>query len=147
MIMSVVPIGTISPYAGVIADIPEGWFICDGANGTVNLTATFVYGIATEVGSGDKGGNKDSVTISHFHTATFTGNALAAHAHANWAGGAGAGSGSGGSSAFGICGNGAGGINPAQLPTGSVTTTADGNDGTDRNLPSFAKLLFIQRIA
>ena len=31
------PIGTILPYVGDLADIPKGWYLCDGSNGTPNL--------------------------------------------------------------------------------------------------------------
>ena len=31
------PRGTILPYAGKIADIPTGWYVCDGDNGTPKL--------------------------------------------------------------------------------------------------------------
>ena len=31
------PIGTILPYVGNLADIPKGWYLCDGSNGTPNL--------------------------------------------------------------------------------------------------------------
>jgi len=31
------PIGTILPYIGDLADIPKGWHLCDGSDGTPNL--------------------------------------------------------------------------------------------------------------
>ena len=61
-----VPIGFIGMWSGVVADIPEGWGLCDG--GTYNATATpdlrdrFIVG-AGDLGDGsnfdptDKGGN------------------------------------------------------------------------------------------
>lgn len=38
------PIGTILPYTGLLADIPSGWHLCDGTNGTPNLTGQFLQG-------------------------------------------------------------------------------------------------------
>lgn len=32
------PVGTILPYQGAIKDIPEKWALCNGSNGTPNLT-------------------------------------------------------------------------------------------------------------
>ena len=39
------PIGTILPYVGAIKDIPKGWALCDGLNGTPNLTGRFLEGV------------------------------------------------------------------------------------------------------
>ena len=38
------PIGTILPFIGDLADIPKGWYLCDGSNGTPNLTGRFLQG-------------------------------------------------------------------------------------------------------
>ena len=42
------PIGTILPYVGDLADIPKGWYLCDGSNGTPNLTGRFLEGTTTK---------------------------------------------------------------------------------------------------
>ncbi len=39
--------GVISLWHGLIANIPSGWLVCDGNNGTPNLLAKFVEGVAT----------------------------------------------------------------------------------------------------
>lgn len=36
--------GTILPYVGSLADIPDGWHLCDGTNGTPNLKDKFIMG-------------------------------------------------------------------------------------------------------
>ena len=38
------PIGTILPYIGDLSKIPHGWALCDGNNGTPNLTGRFLQG-------------------------------------------------------------------------------------------------------
>jgi len=38
------PIGVILPYVGLVADIPTGWALCDGQNGTVDMRNKFVMG-------------------------------------------------------------------------------------------------------
>lgn len=67
----------IRMFYGTLAQIPDGWALCDGASGRPNLLAKFIRGIATvstepEVNSG----GADSVTLteanmpSHTHAAT-----------------------------------------------------------------------------
>ena len=42
------PVGTILPYVGSLADIPKGWHLCDGTDGTPNLLDNrFLEGDAT----------------------------------------------------------------------------------------------------
>ena len=41
---SSLPIGTIIPYAGDLSKIPYGWHLCDGSNGTPNLSGRFLEG-------------------------------------------------------------------------------------------------------
>lgn len=38
------PIGTITLWSGAIVDIPGGWRLCDGDNGTPDLRDNFVIG-------------------------------------------------------------------------------------------------------
>lgn len=42
------PIGTILPYVGNLADIPKGWYLCDGSNGTPDLRNRFLEGTTTK---------------------------------------------------------------------------------------------------
>jgi len=52
------PIGTIVLWSGAISDIPENWQICDGTNGTPDLTAKFViHADADSGGTYDVGDN------------------------------------------------------------------------------------------
>ena len=79
------PIGTIALWSGALATIPDGWQICDGTNGTVNLKDRFVVGAGSLYNPGTTGGSADAVVPSHTHTATststFTGTALPTHGH------------------------------------------------------------------
>ena len=38
------PKGTILPYTGLLSDIPAGWHLCDGTDGTPNLIGQFLQG-------------------------------------------------------------------------------------------------------
>ena len=40
-------IDKVDMYAGAMANIPAGWHLCDGANGTVDLRGRFVVGLDT----------------------------------------------------------------------------------------------------
>ena len=48
---------------GVTSDIPDGWHLCDGTNGTPNLKDRFIVGAGNSYSVGDTGGS-DSVTLS-----------------------------------------------------------------------------------
>lgn len=55
--------GTIVMWAGTIADIPDGYVICDGNAGTPNLLAKFVEGVATA--ATDPGTTGSDTTHTH----------------------------------------------------------------------------------
>lgn len=77
---SAIPIGCIVMWGGSVSNIPSGWRICDGTNNTPDLRDRFVIGARSDstspattfvTGADTKtGGNKDSVVVSHGHTAT-----------------------------------------------------------------------------
>lgn len=70
---ALVPTGLISMWSGTIANIPAGWFLCDGTNGTPNLADKFVLGTTTNAQIGNTGGSKDIAV-----TGTTDGHALTA---------------------------------------------------------------------
>lgn len=68
------PVGTILPYTGKLSDIPSGWYLCDGSNGTPDLRDRFLTGVGCSYNLGDTGGeNFHALTIdempSHRHNA------------------------------------------------------------------------------
>jgi microcystin-dependent protein len=70
-----VPRGIITMWSGAIADIPSGWALCDGSNGTPDLRDRFIVGAGESYNVGDTGGS-NTVTLttsqipSHSHTAS-----------------------------------------------------------------------------
>jgi microcystin-dependent protein len=70
-----IPEGLISMWSGSIGSIPSGWYLCDGSNGTPNLTDRFIIGAGSTYAVNGTGGAA-SVTLvtgnmpSHTHTAT-----------------------------------------------------------------------------
>ena len=80
------PVGSIIMFNGLSSEIPDGWHICDGTDGTPNLTGKFIKASNT---SGETGG-KSSIQILEEnmprHTHTFVGNQVTtseagAHTH------------------------------------------------------------------
>lgn len=72
-----IPAGLISMWSGSIGSIPSGWYLCDGSNGTPNLTDRFIVGAGSTYAVNGTGG-VSSVTLTtsnmpaHTHTATST---------------------------------------------------------------------------
>lgn len=85
------PTGGIIMWSGTIANIPSGWYLCDGTNSTPDLTDRFIVGSTTDSGSthdiGDTGGaNSTTLTTSqlpaHTHGAgTLATDSAGAHSH------------------------------------------------------------------
>ena len=46
-----VPTGVISMWSGSVDTVPDGWAVCDGSNGTPDLTGRFVVGAGSSVNS------------------------------------------------------------------------------------------------
>ena len=51
-----IPSGVIVMWSGSIANIPAGWALCDGTNGTPNLRDRFIVGAGNTYNPGDTGG-------------------------------------------------------------------------------------------
>lgn len=66
-ITGAMPSGGIIMWSGAIVDIPSGWNICDGTNGTPDLRDRFVIGAGSTYAVDDIGGS-DSVNLQHSHT-------------------------------------------------------------------------------
>lgn len=52
-----VPAGAILMWAGLLADVPRGWALCNGTNGTPDLRDKFILGWTDAVEPGDTGGS------------------------------------------------------------------------------------------
>ncbi len=60
------PAGLIVMWSGLVANIPDGWYICDGSNGTPDLRDKFILSVGTAEEPGATGG---STTYTHAGTA------------------------------------------------------------------------------
>jgi hypothetical protein len=57
-----VPCGVIVMWSGSSSSIPSGWYLCDGNNGTPDLTDRFIVGAGGDYSPGDTGGS-NKVTL------------------------------------------------------------------------------------
>lgn len=70
---SSLPAGLIVMWHGLIANIPSGWVLCDGANGTPDLRDRFVKGAGAAEEAGDTGGAATHTHADHAsHTHTYS---------------------------------------------------------------------------
>lgn len=51
------PTGCIVMWSGAASDVPDGWYLCDGTNGTPDLRDRFVVGAGNAYTPGATGGN------------------------------------------------------------------------------------------
>ena len=63
-----VPSGGIILWSGSSSSIPTGWVLCNGSNGTPNLTDKFVIGAGSGYNVGNTGGSADAIVVTHSHT-------------------------------------------------------------------------------
>ena len=82
-----IPRGLIAMWSGSVDNIPSGWALCDGSNGTPDLRDRFIVGAGGNYDVGDTGG-ANTVTLntnqipSHSHGAgTLTTNTTGSHSH------------------------------------------------------------------
>lgn len=64
---NIVPRGVILMWSGAENNIPDGWALCDGTNGTPDLRNRFVIGAGGKFDAGEIGGN-ETIDISHSHS-------------------------------------------------------------------------------
>ena len=67
-VSSPVPVGGIIMFNAAFSEIPANFQLCDGSNGTPNMTDKFVYGTNTENEIGDTGGSANTPVVSHTHS-------------------------------------------------------------------------------
>lgn len=71
------PVGLIAVWRGSLDAIPDGWELCDGNNGTPDLTGRYPRGAETDIG--DSGGG----LAAHTHTSPSHSHAINGHSHSS----------------------------------------------------------------
>ena len=145
--------GMIMMWSGTIATIPSGWLLCNGSNGTPDLRNKFIIGAYADSSSQARtsvtgsytqtGGSKDSIVVSHTHTATVND---PGHKHTWGYGKEGDDNGYGGSYQEFTLAPGSDTTSIQTATTGiSVTNSTTGSSGTNANLPPYYALAFIMK--
>jgi len=70
--MASLPANIVIVWSGAIVDIPDGWFLCNGTNGTPDLRNRFSVGSGSKYLLDEGGGTKDAVNVSHTHSVSNT---------------------------------------------------------------------------
>jgi len=81
---SSIPSGLIAMWHGTIADIPNGWYLCNGSNNTPNLQDKFIVGAGSSYAVENTGGSADAIVVSHAHSFSESGstaNGGGSHTH------------------------------------------------------------------
>ena len=150
-----VPSGGIIMWSGSIANIPAGWLLCNGSNGTPNLVDRFVVGAGSTYSVGATGGSANAIVVSHTHTGTgsYRNNYLARVELSTGANGGStdiaedgtispwitSGRNDGGSRALRFQNK---GYNSTSL---SITNSTTGSNGVNANLPPYYALCYIMK--
>jgi hypothetical protein len=152
-----VPAGVITMWSGLIAAIPSGWFLCNGANSTPDLRGRFVYGASIDGDVNVTGGSADAIVVSHTHTTpahthTASSNSRGAHTHTFGVRTSSATPGSGVATAIyannttaTTISNGAHSHTITVASGGAGTSGTTGSSGTNANLPPYMKLAYIMK--
>jgi hypothetical protein len=153
----VIPIGGIIMWSGSTASVPNGWLLCDGANGTPDLRNRFVVGAGSTYAVGATGGSADAIVVAHTHTGTTSTNGN--HSHIQVVSGYDTDTGNGGAkgthpvgsiypyntSGVGLQQNSSKSTVPAGEHNHTFTSDSTGSSGTNANLPPYYALAYIMR--
>jgi len=138
-----IPRGIIEIFVGTLANIPQGWRVCDGAEGTPDLRDRFVRGVASAVTDPGATGGLDNVTLTSSQIASHNHTIVSYQHKHNFTGATGAGSG-------GIRRTGAGVETDTKNTTNNSPPNqnliATGSSGSHENKPPFFQIAYIMKI-
>ena len=134
--------GEIKMWSGTVSDIPEGWHICDGTEGTPDLTDRFIIA-GTSTGPTDvrplnELKNGILIKTSNLPTNTFTTNSSGNHSHSYIGGSGSGGEKSGGSNSSNTTGESGEHTHTFRLNTG--------NQERLKTIPNYYTLIFIMKL-
>lgn len=83
-IVGAMPQGGIIMWSGLISNIPSNWALCDGTNGTPNLTDRFIMGAITDATINKTGGqNAVTLTVEQMPSHGHSGSTASAGSHSH----------------------------------------------------------------
>lgn len=141
-----IPVGGIIMWSGQVSNIPSGWALCNGSNGTPDLRNRFIVGAGVNNGSGNYSWSKTTGVATGFYGVGNTGGSVGvgltigempSHSHTVVA----ANSTSSGTQYTDHSGT----DTPEYLNT--ITSSSAGGDLYHENRPPYYALAFIMRIA
>ena len=118
-----VPVGGIIMWSGATNNIPSGWALCDGQNGTPNLQDKFIVGAGNTYAVDATGGSADATLVSHTHNLLYN--------HGSFGGSSGAVTPRSGNSPV--------------TPGISGRVSTEGSSATNANLPPYYALAYIMK--
>ena len=118
-----VPVGGIIMWSGATNNIPTGWALCDGQNGTPNLQDKFIVGAGNTYAVDATGGSADATLVSHTHNLLYN--------HGSFGGSSGAVTPRSG--------------NTPVTPGISGRVSTEGSSATNANLPPYYALAYIMK--
>lgn len=62
-----VPAKSPIPFWGTPEEVPTGWYLCDGTNGTPDMRNRMIIGVGSNYTLGETGGSKDAIVVTHTH--------------------------------------------------------------------------------
>jgi microcystin-dependent protein len=143
--MAGIPANIVIIWSGAIVDIPEGWFLCNGQNGTPDLRNRFVVGAGSNYILDQTGGSANAINVSHTHTAAI--GSSPNHSHTFTSGQL-----NSDGSFIGHITDRLGGFPPLGTDGGNsshshsvMNSNSTGESGTDKNLPPYYALAYIMK--
>lgn len=139
-------LGGIVMWSGAVINIPEGWALCDGQNGTIDLRNRFVLGAGSTFTVGDTGGFADATVVAHNHSFTINDGGNHSHTYFVHISGTNQNPGNIGSVERAPTGQ-QFGTSAAGSHSHSVSVNSTGTSAiTNANLPPYYALAFIQQV-
>ena len=139
-----VPVGMIMIWSQGEETIPTGWVLCNGDNGTPDLRDRFVIGAGGAYSTGTVGGSADAVVVSHSHSYSLTD---PGHHHTMPYSSGNASPASTDYSPQEYGGKDSTTVTQDKVTGITLSISASGEDGTDKNLPPYFALCYVMRIA
>ena len=141
----IIDTGLIVEWYGLSSVIPEGWALCDGANGTPNLRDKFIVGGGDTYAIGATGGSANAIVPSHSHTASNT-NTVGNHTHGYRIGRSSINSSGNEYSGRSTRNDGSFNVTSGGGHSHSSTVSTVGTSATNANLPPYYGLFYIIKV-